>query len=278
MYDLVGDKIQEIFDAQVVDIGDLRLRRGTRSASRTRSSAACASRTTHDPARCGIRTLVLGQRAARSSSTTSSGMGGRPRQPEIGHHRRAAEVGLCSCRSSSADECAGVISLQNLDRDGRLQRGRRAPADDARGEPRASRSRTPGCSTRRGSARPSSRSSTTSARRAATQLDLARADRPRRRPARATRSMPTSSTSRCSTATRSRSNSRTTVENGEREPQTAPIAFGEGPDLADHREPRAAAAQPRRAFRSELGTRGHRHAGASRTSACRSCSATRRSA
>ena len=25
MYDLVGDKIQEIFDAQVVDIGDLRL-------------------------------------------------------------------------------------------------------------------------------------------------------------------------------------------------------------------------------------------------------------
>ena len=26
MYDLVGDKIQEIFDAQVVDIGDLRSR------------------------------------------------------------------------------------------------------------------------------------------------------------------------------------------------------------------------------------------------------------
>ena len=42
MYELVGDKIQEIFDAQVVDIGLYDLRR-TPSSSRTRSSAACAS-------------------------------------------------------------------------------------------------------------------------------------------------------------------------------------------------------------------------------------------
>ena len=46
MYDLVGDKIQEIFDAQVVDIGHLRPRRAARSLSNTRSSAAYGSTST----------------------------------------------------------------------------------------------------------------------------------------------------------------------------------------------------------------------------------------
>ena len=44
MYDLVGDKIQEIFDAQVVDIGIYDWRRRS-STSRTPSSAGSASRT-----------------------------------------------------------------------------------------------------------------------------------------------------------------------------------------------------------------------------------------
>ena len=39
-YDFVGDRIQEIFDAQVVDIGILDARPAW-STSRTRSSAAC---------------------------------------------------------------------------------------------------------------------------------------------------------------------------------------------------------------------------------------------
>ena len=43
MYDLVGDKIQEIFDAQVVDIG-IYDERTASSTSHTPSSAACASR------------------------------------------------------------------------------------------------------------------------------------------------------------------------------------------------------------------------------------------
>ena len=49
MYDLVGDKIQEIFDAQVVDIGLYDFDAETDRASRTRSSAACASRTSRSP-------------------------------------------------------------------------------------------------------------------------------------------------------------------------------------------------------------------------------------
>ena len=49
MYDLVGDKIQEIFDAQVVDIGLYDFERRADPLSRTRSSAACASRTSRLP-------------------------------------------------------------------------------------------------------------------------------------------------------------------------------------------------------------------------------------
>ena len=44
MYDLVGDKIHEIFDAQVVDIGLFDPRQEP-SITRTRSNAASASRT-----------------------------------------------------------------------------------------------------------------------------------------------------------------------------------------------------------------------------------------
>ena len=43
MYDLVGDRIQAIFDAQIVDIAVVEPRARTRSASRTRSSAASGS-------------------------------------------------------------------------------------------------------------------------------------------------------------------------------------------------------------------------------------------
>ncbi len=44
IYDVVGDKIQEVFDAQVVDIGIYDEASGC-SISRTRSSEASASRT-----------------------------------------------------------------------------------------------------------------------------------------------------------------------------------------------------------------------------------------
>ena len=43
IYDIVGDKIQEVFDAQVVDIGSSTRRRAW-CATRTRSSEAYASR------------------------------------------------------------------------------------------------------------------------------------------------------------------------------------------------------------------------------------------
>ena len=51
MYDLVGDRIQEIFDAQVVDIGILDEADGTRSTSRTRSRRASASTTSRSTRR-----------------------------------------------------------------------------------------------------------------------------------------------------------------------------------------------------------------------------------
>ena len=44
-YDFVGDRIQEIFDAQVVDIGDPRSRHEASCTSRIRSNAVCATRT-----------------------------------------------------------------------------------------------------------------------------------------------------------------------------------------------------------------------------------------
>ena len=116
MYDLVGDKIQEIFDAQVVDIGILDLEAGLVRYP-YRSSAACASPTSR----------------RRSRTRRSPGSSWRRRQPVLvndipdvgtgcGAKRcRSSRVSQRSSvahsrRSSSAARSRGRISLQNLDR------------------------------------------------------------------------------------------------------------------------------------------------------------------
>ena len=88
MYDLVGDKIREVFDAQVVDIGILDADDGL-SASRTRSSAACASPTSRSTSSgSGARSSRPGRRSS-STATWSA----RPRRPGSRRSSRA------SCRS-----------------------------------------------------------------------------------------------------------------------------------------------------------------------------------
>ena len=66
MYDLVGDKIQEIFDAQVVDIGLYDLDAGDDPLSRTPSSAASASRTSRS------RWVGFAQARARDAASRCS--------------------------------------------------------------------------------------------------------------------------------------------------------------------------------------------------------------
>ena len=111
MYDLVGDKIQEIFDAQVVDIGILRPRAGS-SASRTRSSAASGSRTSRSligvPAGHGDRPAAPDQRGPRDRGAELGQSGAPSRASRRVGALRAAPVGA---------EAIGVVSLQNLDRE-----------------------------------------------------------------------------------------------------------------------------------------------------------------
>ena len=100
MYELVGEKIDEIFDAQVVDIGDLR--RGDRIVpSRTRSSAACASRRADRARRLPAQVIETRRRARRRLQA---------RAPEVGNRRRPASARSqrCSCRSMSSGETIGV--------------------------------------------------------------------------------------------------------------------------------------------------------------------------
>ena len=104
MYDLVGDKIREIFDAQVVDIGVYDDDAERSSASRTPSSAACASPTS----RCAIGFGRAGRRDERRRSWSIDDIDGDGRERGQPAHRpgRAAEVGRCSRRSSSAARSA----------------------------------------------------------------------------------------------------------------------------------------------------------------------------
>ena len=114
MYDLVGDRIQEIFDAQVVDIGILDGRPVCIHFPYTieRAFASPTSRSSPSPASAG----TCSRRASRSSSTRTRGAAGRAgiRQPRwLG---RAAEVVLF-VPLIVGGEATGVISLQNLDRE-----------------------------------------------------------------------------------------------------------------------------------------------------------------
>ena len=112
MYDLVGDKIREIFDAQVVDIAILDRAAGDVPLP-VRDRTRCALPGRADPDSTGFRRHVIETRRRCSSPRTST--------------RRCATYGnpiVTRARTPKAgsvvplivgDEAKGVISLQNLD-------------------------------------------------------------------------------------------------------------------------------------------------------------------
>ena len=111
IYDLVGDKIQSIFDAQVVDIGlydpddkslSLSLHHRTRRALSRRTNAG--GRFSQDTSR---------NHASPCSSMKTCPSGSGLRQPHR-HSRGSAEV-LLFVPMIVGTEARGVISLQNLD-------------------------------------------------------------------------------------------------------------------------------------------------------------------
>ena len=121
MYDLVGDRLQEIFDAQVVDIGVLD-QEPAASASRTRSSVASATRTS----RCAViggRWHVLETREPLVINETVARADRRARRAGDVVAGEAADVGRSSSRSSSGGEATGRISLQNLDHEHAFSEG-----------------------------------------------------------------------------------------------------------------------------------------------------------
>ena len=139
MYDLVGDKIREIFDAQVVDIGiydrdadvdALPVHHRARGPLPRRADLAPRSGGAPDRRRSAIRLLVL-----------------ETRQPLLAEHatefatfgetdpRPASRPGPpCSRRSSSATRRGRHLAPEPRPR-GRVQRLGCPPADDPRGEP-----------------------------------------------------------------------------------------------------------------------------------------------
>ena len=130
MYDLVGDKIQEIFDAQVVDIGLYDLEAGLIALPvRDRARRALPD----EP------TPTTRLRRERSSRRGSPGRDQRRRgwmEPRRRHAvvdpGRASQVGRCSRRCIVGDEVFGRHLAPEHRPHECLQRGRRAPADDAR--------------------------------------------------------------------------------------------------------------------------------------------------
>ena len=158
MYDLVGDHLQEIFDAQVVDIGDPRPggrapplpvldRTGRRVPGRANCAIRAGSSARHRNARTAPDQRATWMRSLAELEITS--------QP----HRlwRGREVVRCSCRSWSSGVATGRHLAPEPRPRTRVHRGGRSAAHDDRGEPeRRARERSP-VRGDRGSGTPSSR-------------------------------------------------------------------------------------------------------------------------
>ena len=151
IYDIVGDKIREVFDAQVVDIA-ISTRRPGSCVSRTRSSAASGFAESRSR-RCGFTQHVL---ETREPLMINEDVAGEAERCGIRRaRRRAAEVGAFRA-AGDRRRATGVISLQNVDREHAFTEAdqrllSRSPAASA------SRSRTRASSTRPASETPSSR-------------------------------------------------------------------------------------------------------------------------
>ena len=116
MYDLVGDRIQEIFDAQVVDIGILDPETGIDPLPvHDRAGGPVPRRA--DRGRSGFRRGSRSRRASRSWSTrTSRDCSAAAGQPLVLSGEAPKSVGVRAPRRRGARRPAS-ISLQNLDRE-----------------------------------------------------------------------------------------------------------------------------------------------------------------
>ena len=111
IYDLVGDKIQEIFDAQVVDIA---MSTSPRASSTSRTSFERGERLGDDPIEMTpFRQFVLDTRRAAAGQREPR----RGRRSTAAADRRGGASPRSGCRLSLGGSGRGWISLQNLDRE-----------------------------------------------------------------------------------------------------------------------------------------------------------------
>ena len=194
MYDLVGDKIREIFDAQVVDIGiydpqadvmhfPYTIERGVRFPDEPISLRDC---------RCADRIGIDRDPTARAGDAPAAARE-HPRGVRRRSVRRRPRPASRPVRTLWAplvvgDESRGVISLQNLDRENAFSESDVRLLTHARGEPERRARERPAVRRDAAAARrdrtsgpPSWRSSTTSSRASPQQLDDPGDVRPRRR-------------------------------------------------------------------------------------------------
>ena len=156
MYDLVGDRLREIFDAQVVDIGVLDARPGLLRfpyVDRARRAFSdepqpAAERVPHARARDARAAL-----RSTSTSTSASPSWGRPPRWARARRPRSAAVRPAGRRRRGDRRDLAPEPRPRA----RVQRGGRPAARRRSRAASASRSRTRACSTRPGSGTPSSR-------------------------------------------------------------------------------------------------------------------------
>ena len=115
MYELVGDKIQEIFDAQVVDIGLYDFEKERNSAIRTPLSAASGYPMTSLLGLHPRHGISFATRKPIVVNDVEDIMAAQP-DPPICAYRATCPRPWCSRRLISGGKAFGRISLQNLDR------------------------------------------------------------------------------------------------------------------------------------------------------------------
>ena len=145
IYDVVGDKIQEIFDAQVVDIaifdfaaGLMRfpyaIERGVRFPDEPRPLERSLT----------TKQMLETKAAVRGRTTWMPWFAERGAEQSV-CARASPRDRCCSLRWAPATRSAAVISLQNLDRTNAFTENDVRAADDARGQPqRGARERAAG--------------------------------------------------------------------------------------------------------------------------------------
>ena len=154
IYDVVGDKIQEIFDAQVVDIGifdfEARLTRYPYTIERGVRFPDEPSPLDSAMNRRRVRDQGTGPDQRRADLEARAG---EPISVPVGE----PPLSVLIAPLFSGEELRGRISLQNLDRTNAFSESDVRLLTTLAEEPRASRSRTRASCTRRGSETPSSR-------------------------------------------------------------------------------------------------------------------------